>query len=434
MTDMKETTWRISGMHCPHCETAILQAVRDMKGIENPRADYRAGTLSALWDDTMLPEAALRDRIAEAGYTLAGQREAMPIWKRLVLLLAVLAMLTALLALVSLSPLRGFLGRFPIAKAGMGLGALFMVGLLTSLHCVAMCGGINLAQSAASAQAGRRVSASNIQYNLGRLVSYTIVGGIVGAVGSVFKLSNATQAAIQLVAAIFMVFMAMNLLDIGGLRGVVPTLPVGLRTKLMGKGSRSSLFIGLINGLMPCGPLQAMQLYALSTGSWHMGALSMFCSCLGTVPLMLGFGVVSGKLNKRFARPMRISSGALVLLMGMAMLSNGLNLAGIQLRLPGITASDASVAIENIQVVESELDWRGYPDITVQAGVPVHWNIHADAEKITGCNNEMVIPALNLRVPLSEGDNIVEFTVDEPGVIPYTCWMGMLRGTITAVE
>lgn len=76
---MKETTWRISGMHCPHCETAILQAVRDMKGIENPRADYRAGTLSALWDDTMLPEAALRDRIAEAGYTLAGQREAMPI-------------------------------------------------------------------------------------------------------------------------------------------------------------------------------------------------------------------------------------------------------------------------------------------------------------------------------------------------------------------
>jgi len=431
---MKETTWRISGMHCPHCETAILQAVRDMKGIENPRADYRAGTLSALWDDTMLPETVLRDHIAEAGYTLAGQRKAMPVGKRLLPLLAVLAMLTALLALVALSPLRGFLSRFPIAKAGMGLGALFMVGLLTSLHCVAMCGGINLAQSAASAQAGRRVSASNIQYNLGRLVSYTIVGGVVGAVGSVFKLSNAAQAGIQLVAAIFMVLMALNLLDIGGLRGVVPTLPAGLRTKLMGKVSRSSLYLGLLNGLMPCGPLQAMQLYALSTGSWHMGALSMFCFCLGTVPLMLGFGLVSGKLNKRFARPMRVASGVLVLLMGMTMLSNGLNLAGIQLRLPGITASDASVAIENIQVVESELDWRGYPDITVQAGVPVHWNIHADAEKITGCNNEMVIPALGLRVPLSEGDNTVEFTVDEPGVIPYTCWMGMLRGSITAVE
>ena len=421
-------------MHCPHCETAILRAVRDRKGIENPRANYRAGTLCALWDDKVLAEAALRNIIAEAGYTLAGQREAISVWKRLVSLLAVLAVLTALFALVSLSPVSGLLSRFPTAKAGMDLGALFMVGLLTSLHCVAMCGGINLAQSAVSAQAGRRVSASNIQYNLGRLVSYTIVGGIIGAIGSVFKLSNAAQAGIQLVAAIFMVLMALNLLDIGGLRSVVPTLPAGLRTKLMGKVSRSSLYLGLLNGLMPCGPLQAMQLYALSTGSWHMGALSMFCFCLGTVPLMLGFGLVSGKLNKRFARPMRVASGALVLLMGMTMLSNGLSLAGIQLRLPGSTSSDATVTNANIQVVESELDWRGYPDITVKAGVPVRWNIHAEAEKITGCNNEMVIPALNLRVPLSEGDNIVEFTVDEPGVIPYTCWMGMLQGTITAVE
>ena len=233
-----------------------------------------------------------------------------------------------------------------------------------------------------------------------------------------------------------MVLMALNLLDmdIGNLRGVVPMLPAGLRTKLMGKGSRSSLYIGLLNGLMPCGPLQAMQLYALSTGSWHMGALSMFCFCLGTVPLLLGFGLVSGRLNKRFARPMRVASCILVLLMGMAMLSNGLNLAGLRLRLPGSAASDATVADTNIQIVESELDWRGYPDITVKAGIPVRWNIHAEAEKITGCNNEMVIPALNMRVPLHAGDNIVEFTVDEPGVIPYTCWMGMLRGTITVDE
>lgn len=90
---MKETTWRISGMHCPHCETAVLRAVRDMKDIKNPRADYRAGTLCALWDDSVLPEAALADCIAGAGYALAGQRQAMPVWKRLLSLLAILAAL-----------------------------------------------------------------------------------------------------------------------------------------------------------------------------------------------------------------------------------------------------------------------------------------------------------------------------------------------------
>ena len=49
----------------------------------------------------------------------------------------------------------------------------------------------------------------------------------------------------------------------------------------------------------------AMQLYALSSGNWWMGALSMFCFCLGTIPLMLGIGLVGGSLNKRFAQPMR---------------------------------------------------------------------------------------------------------------------------------
>ena len=427
---MQEKTWHIAGMHCPHCETAILRAVRGMEGLSSPRSDYRKGTLTAKWDTDLLPEEKLAERIAEAGYELKRDRKSL--LQRVLTLLGVILSLAALYLLFALTPLESLLSAFPTARTGMSLGALFMVGLLTSLHCVAMCGGINLAQSAASAQSGRKVSASNIQYNAGRLISYTVVGAIVGALGSVLRISTGVQAAIQIIAAAFMVLMSLNMLDLGVLRGVVPSLPAGLRAKLLGKGKGSSLWIGLVNGLMPCGPLQAMQLYALSTGSWYMGALSMAFFCLGTIPLMLGFGMVSGKLNQRFAKPMRILSGALVLVMGMAMLTRGLSLSGIQVRLPGQTVSaDAALVEDSMQTVRSELEWRGYPDITVKAGVPVRWVIHADAEKITGCNNEMVIPYLNLRVPLHEGDNVVEFTAEEPGVIPYTCWMGMLRGSIT---
>lgn len=89
------------------------------------------------------------------------------------------------------SPLGTWIAAFPTAKAGMSLGALFLVGLMTSLHCVAMCGGINVA----SAGNTRR---SAILYNLGRVVSYTLVGAIVGALGSAFSLSTAVQAGIQL--------------------------------------------------------------------------------------------------------------------------------------------------------------------------------------------------------------------------------------------
>ena len=317
----------------------------------------------------------------------------------------------------------------------MTLGTLFLVGLLTSVHCVAMCGGINLAQSAVSVRSGRRIRSANLQYNAGRLLSYTLMGGIVGVLGSVMRISTAVQAAIQIIAAVFMLLMALNLLEPGGPRGMLPTLPGGLRARLMGKARNSSLWIGLLNSLMPCGPLQAMQLYALSAGSWTMGALSMAIFCLGTIPLMLGMGLVSGKLNRRFARPMRMASGVLVLVMGMAMLTRGLSLSGVQFSptAQNITA-DAAVTKSTVQTVHSELEWRGYPNITVKAGLPVRWVIHAAEGRITGCNNEMVIPALNLRVPLQEGDNVVEFTAAEPGVIPYTCWMGMLHGSITVEE
>ena len=430
---MQKKTWHIAGMHCPRCETAILRAVRGMEGISRPKADYRAGTLTALWEKERLPEEKLADLIAQAGYEL--KREDGSLLRRALTLLFVMLALAALYLLFALTPLESLLSAFPTARAGMSLGALFVVGLLTSLHCVAMCGGINLAQSAASAQSGKRISASNIRYNAGRLISYTLAGGIVGALGSVLRISTGVQAAIQIIAAAFMVLMALNMLDLGVLKGLLPTLPAGLRARLLGKGRYSSLWIGLLNGLMPCGPLQAMQLYALSTGSWYMGALSMACFCLGTIPLMLGFGLVSGKLNKQFAKPMRIASGVLVLVMAMAMLTRGLSLAGVQPHLPAQTiTADAAEAGPEIQMVRSELEWRGYPDITVKAGVPVRWVIHAEPGRITGCNNEMVIPALNLRVPLQEGDNVVEFTAAEPGVIPYTCWMGMLHGSITVDE
>ena len=429
----QKKTWHIAGMHCPHCESAILRAVKDQDGLSSPRVDYRSGTLTAQWEDDRLPEEKLADCIAQAGYEL--KRENNSLLRRVLTLLVVALALFSLYMLFALTPLEGLLSAFPTARAGMSLGALFVVGLLTSLHCVAMCGGINLAQSAASAQSGKKISASNIQYNAGRLISYTIVGGIVGVLGSVLRISTGVQAAIQIAAAVFMVLMSLNMLDLGVLKGVMPTLPQGLRARLLGEGKNSSLWIGLVNGLMPCGPLQAMQLYALSTGSWTMGALSMACFCLGTIPLMLGFGLVSGKLNKQFAKPMRIASGLLVLVMGMAMLTRGLTLSGVQVRLPTqAVQTNASVATEDYQTVNSELEWRGYPDITVKAGVPVRWVIHAEPCRITGCNNEMVIPALNLRVPLQEGDNVVEFTAQEPGVIPYTCWMGMLHGSITVED
>lgn len=74
----------------------------------------------------------------------------------------------------------------------MSFGVLFGVGLATSLYCAAMCGGICLSQCAGSLHPG----CSNLLYNLGRLASYTIVGGLAGTLGSALAFTPAMKAAI----------------------------------------------------------------------------------------------------------------------------------------------------------------------------------------------------------------------------------------------
>ena len=89
MDTLKETSWHLAGMHCPHCDTAVLRAVRDLDGIREARADYRTGTLTALWDEARLPESRLREQLAEAGYTLKERKSSLSGGKRVRILLPV---------------------------------------------------------------------------------------------------------------------------------------------------------------------------------------------------------------------------------------------------------------------------------------------------------------------------------------------------------
>lgn len=89
--------------------------------------------------------------------------------------------------------------------------------------------------------------------------------------------------------------------------------------------------------------------------------------------------------------------------------------------------------VDEVQELTTTLSSRNYEDITVKAGVPVKWTILADESTLNGCNNVMVIPDLQLQVELKPGENIIEFTPTSEGVIGYSCWMGMIRNSITVI-
>jgi sulfite exporter TauE/SafE len=306
-----------------------------------------------------------------------------------------------------------------------------------------MCGGINLSQCVSYKNDEGDTSRlsklkPSLMYNMGRVVSYTVLGGIVGALGSVVSFSGTAKGIVSIASGVFMVIMGLNMLNIfPWLRKFNPRMPKIFGNKVHNNnGKHGPFFVGLLNGLMPCGPLQAMQIYALGTGSVFGGAVSMLFFSLGTLPLMFGFGAISSFLSGKFTHKMMKVSAVLVMVLGIVMLNRGLNLSGVNLS--AVYASSASGNVAKIeggaQVVTTKLESGRYTPFIVQKGIPVKWTIKAAADNLNGCNETVTIPKYGISVKLVPGDNLIEFTPDEEGNIAYTCWMGMISSNIKVVS
>ena len=238
-----------------------------------------------------------------------------------------------------------------------------------------------------------------------------------------------------------MVVMGVNMLGIfPGLRKIRIRIPF-LKGKSLCK-KRTPFLVGLCNGFMPCGPLQSMQIVALASGNVLAGAFSMFCFSLGTVPLMLGFGSIFSVLGKKFTRQILKTGAILVVVMGLAMMNQGSALSGFESSAGKqlVTAekentdsddqTDTAVEKDGVQYVSSTLKSGRYPDITVKAGEPVKWEIQASESSINGCNYKMILQDFGMEHTFENGENIVEFTPEKEGTYTYSCWMGMITGTI----
>ena len=164
----------------------------------------------------------------------------------------------------------------------------------------------------------------------------------------------------------------------------------------------------------------------------------MFVFSLGTVPLMFGFGALSSLLSGKFTHKMLKVSAILVMVLGVIMVTRGLNLSGINVASAAgisetVTADNVAKVSSNVQNITTKLQSGDYTPIVVQKGIPVRWVIQATQNDLNGCNQELTIPKFGITKKLVPGDNIIEFTPDKEETIPYTCWMGMISSTIKVV-
>ncbi len=160
----------------------------------------------------------------------------------------------------------------------------------------------------------------------------------------------------------------------------------------------------------------------------------MLVFSLGTVPLMLGFGLISSRLNRKHSRVMLTVSAMLIFVMGLNMLGNGFALSGVSLPRPQRQAMIQAMQGDGVQTLRTEIDYGSYPSVRVRAGIPVEWIMTVPEGKLNGCNGEILIPAYDLDIVLKQGENRFTFLPEAAGTVPYSCWMGMIRGTIEVSE
>ena len=467
-------------MTCINCKKAIENGLGNITGVESVSVNYKTGKCEITIDTRLVGWKDIFNAIENLGYTVGNNKKT-----DLINIVSIVVIIVSLYYFLEQTGLLNLLNFEKVADSTMGFGMLFVIGLMTSVHCIAMCGGINVSQCLSE---NKKFSGLYpVMYNLGRVVSYTVIGFVLGFAGMLFGtgenlgVSSIIQGLIKSFAGIYMVIMGVNMLgfvpQIKRLTFHLPNFIGKFRVK-----NSQPFVVGLLNGFMPCGPLQSIQLVALATGNPFTGGLSMFAFSLGTVPLMLGLGSLVSVLGKRFTDRMMTVGAILVTVMGLAMVSQGASLTGMiksenlmvivvmlafmciveninfnkrQVKTVslmiilfiGIFTSrfmainyvsendESSYHMENgVQVVESQLASGKYPSIKVKKDVPVRWIINAPDGGINGCNYKIYINSYGIEHTFQKGENIIEFTPTKSESIGYSCWMGMIKGNINVVE
>lgn len=426
---MQKIYARIEGIHCVHCEEKITQEllknkkIQDVKIIDNIAHIVYKGPL----EKKEIIDAILGiDYITKEEY-ITDDLKAIDTKIKLKEFLIILAII--LIIWFSIYKIFDFniFNVIPNIDLNLTYGMLFITGILTSIHCISMCGAINLMAIVDSKQKNFK---RPLLYNLGRVASYTLIGGIVGFLGSVISLNSTINGIIILLAALIMFMMSLSML------GIIKFKLSFMNKMKFKRKSKSAFVIGLLNGLMPCGPLQAMQVYALSTGSFIRGALSMFLFSLGTVPLMLFVGIIFNLFKGKRKILLNNIASILIMLLSLVMVNRGLLALNIDIfkNFKGYGDYTPAVLVGEKQVVEFDLSYNNYQDIIVQEGIPVQMIIHVDKKYLTGCNDELSIKELKITKRLEVGDNIIEFTPTKTGTYTYSCWMDMIRNNIKIID
>lgn len=448
---LKKVKLKIHGMHCANCEVLIERKFKKIAGVEKVNVGYANGKAEILCSrEPQIRE--LQSVIHQDGYAVSAwhDRNATPDlphkntkrdYFQIGAIFLVIVAGYLILKQFNLVPTLGI-------SDNMSYGFVFLIGLVAAMStCLAVTGGLLLAVAAKYNErfpylAGVQKLKPHFYFNVGRIVSYTILGGAVGALGSVLTFSPKATGFMTIAVSAVMIILGFQLLHLfPWMRRFQPKMPKFLAHKihnLSGKDSKSAPFLlGASTFFLPCGFTQALQLYVLSKGDITTGALTMFAFSLGTLPALMSFSAISCFAKGAFQKYFLKFAGVAVIMLGFFNINNGIALTGSNFSLASVLQASGNNAedqqeelsptiVDGKQIIDMRVVGLSYypHQFTVAQGMPVEWRI--DGSQAEGCAQVVSVPKLGIVKYLSPSTpTIIAFTPQELGTIGFSCTMGM---------
>lgn len=341
----KETmTFHVSGMHCNACVLLTESEIGDLAHVTSVKSSLKNNTIevTGIFGDKTIDQVAqeLTSTLKPHGYVVSHGNSGYGVvtsgsseknkWSDFKIAIPIALGFAALFVLLQK------LGIVNMVNAGsVTYGTALVVGIVASLSsCMAVVGGLVLSMSATFAKEGDRVK-PQVMFHVGRIVSFFILGGVIGAIGATFTLNATITFILSLLIGVVMLVLGINLLEVfPWAKRLQPSMPkfIGKYAHGVSKLNHSvtPLLVGAATFFLPCGFTQSMQLYTLTTGSFVDGGLTMLAFALGTLPVLalVSFSSLSIKNSSKSGVFFK-SAGLIVIMFALFNLINSLVVIGV---------------------------------------------------------------------------------------------------------
>jgi len=441
----------IKGMHCVACEKILEDELMHVPFVKEVKADRKKGEVEIRYGEKEPNTLAIKEMVKKIGYEAfeekpgkdnsREEKTTFMQWLKAIIIVAIV------LVVFRIFQDAGIVDNINIRGVEVSLGISFLVGIVASLSsCLIIVGGVIIAFGEKYKGEGKdffsRAVKPNLIFHLGRLTTFFVLGGFLGLLGGQINISGNFVAVFSIAIALIMGWLGLNIL------GIVPSisnLGLGLPKSLTrhwdslksSEHKAAPFLLGVSSFFLPCGFTQSMQIFALTSGSFWTGGLSLLLFALGTVPSLLILGITASWSSSRKMVVFQKVAGILVVLFAFFTLQSGLALRGVATNVISTndtkqttpsSSTEKKIDDKNVQIVEMRVTSSGFQPavLKIKKDIPVKWIVKGD--QLSGCTNKIIVPSLEISKALVSGDNIINFTPKTTGTIPFSCWMGMVKG------